>query len=449
MIKQSKSVFITVIIVLCFHSSGLALTDEEIFSQFQFNFLTPGARATALGGAFIGLADDATAVESNPAGLTQLYDPEVSIEFKYIAYTADQMYENYSPATSLTRREFVDSVGSIPFVSAVFPYNWFVFSLYRQELVNYESTFQTSQAPIWIPNTTYWFYPIIASTELTVTNYGIGAAIQFPFLEGLSLAVSPRWSEMKIEASSYRYNGDIESTWDVVEGTDFREDEIQNWTAIDDTAGDISLNFGLMWRLQWFEEKLQFPRVSVGAVYRKGPKFEVTETLTYDLLPDPEDYVNLKDLATFTLKVPDSYGVGLVIRPRDNLTFTLDVVRIEYEDLLEDFDLIIGGIPKANFTVDNATEIHFGMEYTLEIGKRLLALRAGAYTDPDHAIRFSGTTEYAIIDIIGENRFPGSDDQIHITGGVGLVVSEKFQIDTAANIADNNKQLSVSAVYRF
>ena len=35
----------------------------------QFNFLTPGARSMAMGGAFIGAADDATAAFSNPAGL--------------------------------------------------------------------------------------------------------------------------------------------------------------------------------------------------------------------------------------------------------------------------------------------------------------------------------------------------------------------------------------------
>jgi hypothetical protein len=45
--------------------------------------------------------------------------------------------------------------------------------------------------------------------------------------------------------------------------------------------------------------------------------------------------------------------------------------------------------------------------------------------------------------------FPGGKDQLHITAGVGLVVSDQFQFDTAANIADKNKQFSLSAVYRF
>ena len=38
-------------------------------------------------GAFIGLADDATAAYTNPAGLTVLTKPEVSVEHKWGKYT--------------------------------------------------------------------------------------------------------------------------------------------------------------------------------------------------------------------------------------------------------------------------------------------------------------------------------------------------------------------------
>ena len=48
-------------------TSAWALTNDENFAQFQFNFNTPGARALGIGGAFISIADDATASETNPA----------------------------------------------------------------------------------------------------------------------------------------------------------------------------------------------------------------------------------------------------------------------------------------------------------------------------------------------------------------------------------------------
>src|SRR5688572_23077717 len=54
--------------------------DIEALSGLQFNFGNPGARSLGMGGAFLGLADDASAAEANPAGLTILRKPEVSVE---------------------------------------------------------------------------------------------------------------------------------------------------------------------------------------------------------------------------------------------------------------------------------------------------------------------------------------------------------------------------------
>src|SRR5437016_2499324 len=55
-------------------------TDIESLSGLQFNFGNPGARSLGMGGAFLGLADDASAAEANPAGLTILRKPEITIE---------------------------------------------------------------------------------------------------------------------------------------------------------------------------------------------------------------------------------------------------------------------------------------------------------------------------------------------------------------------------------
>src|SRR5256885_9004044 len=55
-------------------------TDIESLAGLQFNFGNPGARSLGMGGAFLGLADDASAAEANPAGLTILRKPEISIE---------------------------------------------------------------------------------------------------------------------------------------------------------------------------------------------------------------------------------------------------------------------------------------------------------------------------------------------------------------------------------
>ena len=60
---------------------AIAQTNERIYEDLDFRFVTPGARAVAMGKTFIGLGDDATAAVSNPAGLSNLLEQEFSFEF--------------------------------------------------------------------------------------------------------------------------------------------------------------------------------------------------------------------------------------------------------------------------------------------------------------------------------------------------------------------------------
>jgi len=68
-------------------ASGMVLgAGIQAAESIQFSFSPPGARSLALGGAFLGLADDATAAFTNPAGLVRLTRPEVSAEGRNSSY---------------------------------------------------------------------------------------------------------------------------------------------------------------------------------------------------------------------------------------------------------------------------------------------------------------------------------------------------------------------------
>ena len=75
---------VVLLLVLMAAPGVLALTDEEVFRNFRFNLINPGARSLALGGAFISLADDATAAQANPAGLAFLRKWEAFAELRSI-----------------------------------------------------------------------------------------------------------------------------------------------------------------------------------------------------------------------------------------------------------------------------------------------------------------------------------------------------------------------------
>src|SRR5712691_5646879 len=79
-------------------------TDIESLSGLQFNFGNPGARSLGMGGAFLGLADDASAAEANPAGLTILRKPEISLEGRN--YLEQQLFTTSGTFPDLKRTAF-------------------------------------------------------------------------------------------------------------------------------------------------------------------------------------------------------------------------------------------------------------------------------------------------------------------------------------------------------
>ena len=126
--------------------SALAITDLETNAALPFSFSNPGARSLGMGGAFAGLADDATAAYTNPAGLTQLVQTEVSLEGRRV--------ETNSPFTSggsATINPFAltgvqlgntrNTNSSPSFISLVLPRGDWSFAFYRHELAKFNTSF--------------------------------------------------------------------------------------------------------------------------------------------------------------------------------------------------------------------------------------------------------------------------------------------------------------------
>jgi hypothetical protein len=65
-----KNTFITILIIITLCSQGLASGDNAGKSAYSFLKIGVGAKSQAMGGAFVGLADDLSSLYVNPAGLT-------------------------------------------------------------------------------------------------------------------------------------------------------------------------------------------------------------------------------------------------------------------------------------------------------------------------------------------------------------------------------------------
>ena len=108
-------------------------TDIESLSGLQFNFGNPGARSLGMGGAFLGLADDASAAEANPAGLTILRKPEISLEGRN--YLEEQIFTTSGTYPDLQRTAFnhYSRRAEITFGSFVYPVKDFTLGVYYHQ----------------------------------------------------------------------------------------------------------------------------------------------------------------------------------------------------------------------------------------------------------------------------------------------------------------------------
>src|SRR5882762_5680207 len=129
-------------------TTAAAQTNDEIFPTLQWNFSTPGARANGMGRTFIGMADDASAAVTNPAGLISLTKPQVYAEYKNTRLKVDRLAAQDS-LTTLQPTGSTSIVNALSFVSISAPIKnklAVAFSIHR--FLDYHETFTLDARPI-------------------------------------------------------------------------------------------------------------------------------------------------------------------------------------------------------------------------------------------------------------------------------------------------------------
>ena len=187
--------------------------------------------------------------------------------------------------------------------------------------------------------------------------------------------------------------------------------------------------------------------VKFGAVYRKAPSFDyVQESTVRGRAPVAR---------TGSFKVPDSYGAGLSWRPSDATMLSVDYVFTRHSQIKKDFiNLLTDDLGvRSRLVVDDTSELHFGFEYVLTGLSWTPALRAGLWSDPDHSTRYDSSLPGAPVISADDLRFRtmlrGSDDLFHYTAGIGIPVSNKFELSGAFDFSERSTLGSISAIIRF
>ena len=451
--RRAAPVALAVALPLAAAAAGAAQGDDEVQTATQLNFSTPGARSLGLGGAFLALADDATAAYANPAGLTQLARPEASLEGRAWNFTSRFADSGHQPETGVTGIG-VDTVGglrfaerrdrsrAVSFLSYAHRGRRWTAAVYRHQLADFAASLD-SQGPFVGPRTAVQrVAPARSHLELAIASFGVAGA--WRLTERMSLGLGLASYRFRLDSRTDRYarndpTGDLLQdglTGNYFGPADFLAGNLANTQTQRGDDSALAANLGLLWRID--------ARWSVGAVWRQGPRFDFSAAFVDGPRGDRPGEVDPRLGGRGVFHVPDVWGVGVAWRPRETLVLAFDWDRVRYSQMTSEVvNLLLAarGEERA-FVVDDADELHLGAEYQAIAWRLPVAFRLGAWWDPDHRMRYTGRNGLL------RARFRPGSDELHVAGGLGIVLG-RAQLDLAVDRSQAVETLSLSAVARF
>jgi len=411
----------------------------QVGIAFEFSFSNPGARSMGFGGAFVALADDATAAFANPAGLVQLAAPEVSMEVRHWGYSTPFSQSGrlsgqptgigLDTEPGIQRSTFDNDLTGLSFLSFVYPKEKWSIAFYRHLLADFETNFETqglfAEGPG--PLNTFRLPDRQDRTRLEIITSGLSGALKI--LENLSLGLGLTYFDGLLEGEQDHYLWDEDSLEGYFGPTSFLPERFVRGSEFSADGSDIRFSAGLLWRLadNW----------SLGGFYRQGPGFELEFALIGGpASDDPDIPPGSRQSFTNPIDYPDVYGAGLAYRsPGGHLTLSFEWDHIEYSTIFDS----LGETSSGEFIADG-DELHLGGEYVFLGSQPLFALRAGVWRDPNHQVQ-SDLVNEIIEGLIGLGK-----DEPHYAVGFGAAF-QRFQLDLAADFSERQDTVSISGIY--
>ncbi len=319
-----------------------------------------GTKAISMGGAFIAVADDYSAVFWNPAGLTQMDEASLSVFSSFIIPTG-----TYAYAPAGIDMETESKIFPAPALTYYKPLS--------DKLIFGLTVYATSGAgaywdgaPLVPFNTGFpantkvytWASKVGGITFSPVVAYKVSDK----FSLGVTLNVTYGMLDMERQANGFQYT---ESAHGIGFGA----------------------TFGALFKPS--------DKFSIGFTFKTPQKLELKGDIELDGLSAAIPFPGLNDSVEMTREItwPMWAGVGVAFRPTDKLTIALDVQYTKWSELGElpattDDAMWSAALPFVGTLIDgttyelmweDATQIRVGFDYKLS---DTFSLRAGYYSDP-------------------------------------------------------------------
>jgi len=372
--------------LLCY-SSHAQQTPQKVSIASSPNPVGSGARAVGMGGAFIAVADDATAASWNPAGLTQLKRPEISFALSYFRrrddFTSDQHPETSGVQKSLSK--------DLNYLSIAYPFEFLernmIISLNYQLLYEFDRNIRTDVISKSFDSPKQFEQKVKFRQRGKLRTLSPAYAIEITpnFSLGFTFNI---WTDNLFWSNGWEsdtiiygksYEGGIPNSKGMLTSIVKSKDHDRYYG-----FSGFNMHIGFLWDINRF--------VTIGGVV----KTPFTADLQHERVVinktrapgSPLLRTRWRKDEDVDLEMPLSYGLGLALRFSDRFTASLDVFRTEWshfrlEDGMGNRMSPVTGKPSHESPIEATHQVRLGAEYLFIFPKTVVPLRWGLFYDPE------------------------------------------------------------------
>ncbi len=360
----------------------LILTGNIFAGGFQIN--EHGARAMAMSGAFTAVANDASAVWFNPAGIVQLDGTQIMGGATIIIPRSTFR----GPSPDVTQYNMQNQTFT--------PYNFYITRKINDKLaIGFGANNPFGLGTRWDSD---WVGRYLAiDTEVQTFAFHFVAAYALSETFSVSGGVSYATATVTIQKAASL--------------APFAGDAVIN---LDGTGNAFAFNAGFLWKPS--------KKLSIGATFKSQYSFDFTGTATSTNPPQFDGRIPTGSIDA-NLTTPTGITAGIAFNPTDKLLLSFDYQWVgwsSYDKLAVTFnDFKVGGTPLTTSSPRNYSDtyiLRFGGEYVLN---DKISLRGGVLYDHSPV-----ADEYAEPTLPDANRFG-------FNGGIGFNLSENVTLDFA------------------
>ena len=428
----------------------------------HYEFAGDGARSKAMGGAFVAIADDATAYSWNPAGMVLLKRPEMSYlarmkgeqRYRQIYPCDPNQWETGKPTYVYT--DWHDAIkfqeskegsggpqGDVRTINYVYPWKNMAIGFGTtgyEDYIEFRNSNQGGKGPVYLKNVGGKDIGLSWEDKREQEHYysqpEFGAAFAFNLIRSLSFG-------FKV--------GMIPS----IEQIETNKSREEYFPKLAQDGNTITSPF---YNKTWFEKKPSLLSYSIGVLYRpvSGLSFGLvykdfsSARMEFDSWTKIDQNYYYPFHNDFDFKYPRFIGAGFAMRIRDVFTISMQVNHIAYTQMDPD--------RTDNWVFEDAIEYHAGVEYLFFLGKKgeelILPLRFGYYLEPSAQDFYKFQRDQNITGETAQDRtilgqkYGKDADLHHITIGMGFS-REQWSFDFALDICQRRFDVMFTPVLYF